>query len=224
MNFMSFPLTSISKKQIVALTGLLLILFIIVHLIGNLLIFGGADLFNGYVEFLDHLRPGTTTAEFILAGIFITHITFTAMLVYVNIKARGGYKRYAVDKSVGDRSWATRLMPLSGAYIFFFLIWHIFDFTLARDDGPRSFIAGKSLGLYGVVINSFKDPLHSILYIIAVCFVGLHLAHGVQSVIQTWGVDRSKFARPLILGSRIFGFIIAFGFSSLPIYVMFFLR
>ncbi len=221
---MCFPLTSISKKQIVAATGLMLIVFIIVHLIGNLLILGGADLFNNYAEFLDHMRPGTTIAELILAGIFLSHIFFTASLVRENIKARGGFKRYAVDKPVGDRSWATRLMPLSGAYVFFFLIWHIFDFMLAGDEGPRSFILGKSAGLYGVVINSFKDPLHSILYIIAVCFVGLHLAHGVESVVQTWGLDRSKFSRPLVLASRIFGFIIAFGFSSLPFYVMFILR
>lgn len=221
---MCFPLNSISKKQIVALTGLMLILFITGHLIGNLLIYGGPDLFNGYAEKLDHLRPLTTIVEFILAAIFIVHIYFTATLAKENIKARGGFKRYAVDKASGDRSIAARLMPLSGIYIFCFLIWHIFDFTLADDEGPRSLIAGRSYEIYGVVINSFKDPVHSILYIVAVCFIGLHLAHGVQSVVQTWGIDRSKLAKPLVLTSRVFGFVIAMAFASLPIYVMFFLR
>lgn len=221
---MCFPLTSISKKQIVAVTGLLLILFIIAHLLGNLLIIVGPDAFNAYAEKLDHLRPLTTVAEFILAAIFLTHIYFTANLVIENIKARGGYNRYSVDRPVGNRSWATRLMPLSGTYIFLYLIWHIFDFTLADDDGVRSFINGQSYGLYGIVVNAFKDPLHSILYIIAVSFVGLHLAHGVQSVVQTWGIERHKFAKQLIIGSRVFGFVIALGFASIPLYVLFFLR
>ncbi len=221
---MSFPLTSITKKQIVAVTGLLLILFIIGHLIGNLLIYGGPDLFNAYARKLKDLRPFTTIVEFILAGIFITHILFTVTVVIENIKARGGLNRYAVDRPVGKRSLATRLMPVSGAYVFFFLIWHIFDFTLIDHEGPRSFINGKSYEIYGVVVNAFKDPLHSILYIVAVCFIGMHLVHGVQSVVQTWGIDRSKFAKQLMIISHFFGFIIAVGFSSLPIYVMFFLR
>lgn len=221
---MCFPLNSISKKQIVAVTGLMLVLFVVAHLIGNILILGGPELFNAYADKLNKLRPLTTIAEVILGIIFITHVLMTAALVMENIKARGGLKRYAVDRPVGNRSWATRLMPLSGIYIFLFLIWHIFDFTLAMHDGPRSIINGQSYGLYGLVYNAFKDPLHSILYIIAVSFVGLHLSHGFQSVVQSFGIDRSRFGQQLILTSRIFGFVIALGYSSLPIYIMFFIR
>lgn len=221
---MSTAFSSITKKQIVAVTGLMLIVFIIGHLVGNLLIYGGPDLFNGYAETLDRLRPLTTIIEFMLAGVFLTHIYFTVLVVQENIKARGGYQRYAVDKAVGNRSIAARLMPVSAFYIFIFLLWHIFDFTLADDEGVRSIIAGKSLGIYGVVVNSFKDPLHSLAYIVAVSFVGLHLAHGMQSVVQTWGIDHSKFSKQLITISRVFGFIVAILFSSLPIYVMFCLR
>ena len=206
------------------MTGLMLVFFIISHLVGNLLIIVGPNLFNQYAGTLEHLRPLTTIAEVMLALVFIIHITFTVIIVLENVKARGGLNRYAVDRPVGNRSIATRLMPYSGAYVFFFLIWHIFDFTLNDRNGSRSFIDGQSYGLYGVVVNAFKDPMHSILYIIAVCFIGLHLAHGVESVVQTFGISRAKFANKLVLGSRIFGFIVAFGFSSIPIYVLFFLR
>ena len=181
-------------------------------------------MFNGYAELLDRLRPGTTVLECILAGIFLTHIFFTVCVVYENIKARGGLTRYAVDQSVGKRRLSERLMPISALYIFCYLVWHIYDFTLADAQGPRSLMAGHSQGIYGVVVNSFKVPWHSCLYIAAVCFLGLHLAHGVQSVIQTWGIQRPKCSQCLMTMSSVFGLLIAMGFSSIPLYVMLFLR
>jgi succinate dehydrogenase / fumarate reductase, cytochrome b subunit len=214
-------MTSITKKQIVAVTGLMLILYVIAHLAGNLAIYVGPALFNGYAEKLKTFGIVLKVLEYSLLSVFLVHVWFTAQVVIENIKARGGVNRYAVDRPVGKRSWATRLMPYSGTYILLFVIWHIFDFTLIDHHGLRSMINGKSYGLYGVVVNSFADPLHSFLYIIAVSFLGLHLAHGVQSTVQTFGLDNTSFIQK---ASRYFALLMVIGYSSIPLYVLFFLK
>jgi len=209
--------SSIAKKQVVALTGLMLIGFVVAHLAGNLFIYGGPEAFNGYAHKLEGLRPVLNVLEFGLGFIFLVHISFTYMLVHENIRAKGGVKRYAVDKPVGDRSLATRLMAFSGFGVFAFVIWHLFDFTFADKTGPRSLIEGGHYGLYGIVYNSFHDPVHSLLYIAAMCCVGLHLSHGVQSFVQTFG-----FKRPCLIKkvSDWFALLITCAYCSIPVYVL----
>ncbi len=215
--------SSITKKQIVAVTGLLLILFVIFHLAGNLFIFGGPAAFNGYVEKMEDLGVLKTIAEWGLFFIFGIHMLTTAFLVVENIQARG-VKRYVVDNSRGPRSLVTRLMPYSGSYLFLYLIWHLIDFSWANQHGLRSMIHGISYGLYGVVVNAFLDPLHSLLYVIAMCFLGLHLSHGILSFIQTFGFNDSRFTPGAKKFSRFFAFTMTLGYSSIPLYVLFILK
>jgi len=211
-------ISSITKKQIVAATGLALIGYVIAHLAGNLLIYRGPAALNGYAEFLVSLRPGLFFIELILLGIFLVHMYFTYLVVLENILARGtGYKVY---KSVGERSWATRLMPYTGTVILAFVVWHIFDFTLTDHHGVRSVVDGQSLGLYGVVYNSFRDPVHSTLYIVAMICLGLHLSHAIQSCFQTFGFNHPKYTPYIEKASNFLGFIITAGYISIPGYVL----
>jgi len=211
--------SSIGKKQIVAVTGLVLILFVISHLAGNLLIYAGPDAFNGYAKILASLRPALTVVEMILLAIFSVHIYVTALLVLQNFRARS--VRYAVEKSKQETSSLTsRIMSLSGTVVLAFVIWHILDFTFVDHNGPRSMMHGKSFGLYGVVYNSFTNPIHSLLYIIAIICVGLHLEHGVQSFCQTFGFNHPKYTPMLYKFSRWFALIITVGFCSLPVYIL----
>lgn len=211
--------SSIGKKQIVAVSGLLLILFVIGHLCGNLLIYLGPNAFNGYAETLAKLRPVVFFIEMALLAVFLIHVCVTVLLVYDNIHA-AGLSRYAVANSRGERSWATHLKVYTGLFIFAFVIWHLFDFTFSDHHGTNSMIAGKALGLYGVVYNAFLNPIHSGLYIIAMFCLGFHLAHGVQSFIQTFGFSHPKYTPIVKKIGYAFGFIIAFGFSSIPVYVL----
>ena len=210
--------SSISKKQTVALTGLLLILYIIAHLAGNLLIYGGPKMFNAYAHRLHSLGPLLLLARLGLFIIFLIHIFVIHILVIQNIKARGGLKRYAIDQAVGKRSLAERIMPWSGLYIFVFVVFHILDFAAADQHGPRTFLYGKSYGLYGLVFNSFRDPVHAFLYIVAMCFLGMHLSHGVQSVAQTFGL-RPKVVSMFKKTGDYFSLVMVIGFSSIPLYV-----
>jgi len=211
--------SSITKKQIVAATGLALIGYVIAHLAGNLLIYKGPSALNGYAEFLASLRPGLFLIEIVLLGIFVIHMYFTYLVVLENILARGtGYKVY---QPVGERSWATRLMPYTGTVILVFVIWHVSDFTLIDHEGPRSIMPnGEYLGLYGVVYNSFMDPVHSSLYIVAMMCLGLHLSHAIQSCFQTFGFNHPKYTPVIEKASNFLGFILTVGYISIPVYVL----
>lgn len=215
----SYPQSSIGRKQTVAVTGLLLILFLIGHLAGNLLIFGGPDVYNGYAAAMKKMRPVVVVVEVLLFLIFITHIYTTFLLVMENIKARP--HRYRVERAKGDRSLATRLMPYTGAILLAFVLYHLLDFTLVDHDGARGILNGKHYGLYGVVCNAFSDPVHSFLYIIAMATVGFHLSHGVQSFCQTFGLSGTRGAEEKIRRfSNAFAVFIGLGFSSIPVYVL----
>lgn len=210
--------SSITKKQIVAITGFLLIFFIITHLGGNLLIYAGPSVLNSYAHKLHSVGPLLLIPRIILLTIFLIHIFIIHILVIQNIKARRGFKRYAIEQAVGKRTLSERLILWSGIYIFVFVIFHLSDFAMADQHGIRSYIYGKTYGLYGVIFNSFRDPVHGLLYIVAVCFLGLHLSHGAQSIIQTTGFH-PKWAHVFQKCSDYFAWSIAIGFSSIPIYV-----
>jgi len=138
-----------------------------------------------------------------------------------NAKARGA-GRYEVEKSAGRKNFATRLMTISGSVILIFVLLHVYDFTLTGDPaGERSFLGEESFGLYGVVYQSFGDPVRSLLYIIAVCFVGIHLSHAIASVAVTLGFLTDKGTSKAEFAARAIGFIVAAGFTTIPLYVMF---
>jgi succinate dehydrogenase / fumarate reductase cytochrome b subunit len=210
--------SSIARKQTVAITGFLLILFIITHLAGNLLIYAGPNVFNSYAHTLHSLGALLFIARTLLFIIFLVHIFVIHILLIQNIKARGGLKRYAIEQAVGKRTLGERIIFWSGLYILVFVVFHILDFALVDQQGPRTFIHGTSFGLYGLVFNSFRDPVHSFLYIVAMGFLGMHLSHGAQSIIQTYGF-RPKWAGVFQKCSDYFALIIVFGFSSIPVYV-----
>ncbi len=216
---LAFFKSSIGKKQIAAVTGLLLILFVIGHLFGNLLMFLGPEVFNGYAATLASLRPIVFVIEMALLLVFLVHVFVTVLVVLENIKA-AGVSRYAIANSRGERSWATRLKVYTGFFIFAFVIWHLIDFTFSDHNGARAVLDGQHMGVYGVVYNSFLNPLHSVLYILAMFCVGFHLAHGVQSFMQTFGFNHPKYTPLVKKISNYFGFFIAFGFSSIPVYVL----
>ena len=175
-SFLKCFTSSIGKKQIVAATGLCLILFIIGHLAGNLFFYSGPEAFNKYAEKLAHLRPGLLLVEAGLVVIFFVHMWLTVVLAIENHLARP--VGYAVHKSAGKRSLATRLMPVTGTIIIAFVIWHLLDFTFSDHHGLLSVLDdGHSHGLYGVVYNAFSNPIHSTLYIIAMAALGFHLSH-----------------------------------------------
>lgn len=210
--------SSIGKKQITAITGLFLILYVILHLVGNLLILKGPDVFNGYAKALQSLRPFLNVIELGLFLIFAVHVCFTCLVVLENMQAR--QVGYTVSRSVGEHALSTRLMPYTGTFLFLFIVWHLLDFTFVDHDGPRAMVNGINLHLYGLVYNSFRNLLHSTAYILAMGCVGFHLAHGIQSFFQTFGIVHVRYTLAIKTISNFLGIMIAFGFSFIPVWVL----
>ncbi|OIP22879.1 hypothetical protein AUK22_10245 [bacterium CG2_30_54_10] len=212
--------SSIGKKQIVAVTGLMLIGFILGHLAGNLLMFRGSEALNGYAHKLATMRPALLLVELALCVVFIVHLSFTLWLLLSNTDARPvPYESYEPT----ERSLSTRLMPYTGSLLAIFVLWHLFDFTFSDQTGALSVVVGKdSMGLYGVVFNAFQSSFHSGLYILAMCAIGFHLTHGFQSFLQTLGFNHPKYTPGIKVISTLLGVAVAALFSSIPIYVKFF--
>lgn len=210
--------TSIGKKFIMAITGIVLILFLIIHLIGNLTLFGGPEAFNGYVETLDIVKPIIRVIEVFLALVFILHIFNGVKLWFENKKAK------SIDNKISARrentTFSARTTILTGSIIFIFLVlhlatfWYAFNFT----GQPHEYASGY----YQIVVEWFQLPWYSIIYIIAVIILGFHLNHGFQSAFQTLGWNHNKYFSFIQKFGTAYAVVMALGFASLPIYFLFF--
>ncbi|MBI4556378.1 MAG: succinate dehydrogenase cytochrome b subunit [Candidatus Hydrogenedentes bacterium] len=214
--------SSIGRKQILAVAGLVWIKYLIMHLAGNFLIFGGPELLNGYSEKLHAMLPLLWFARVILIIALLIHIYFAIILTFENWRARS--VPYAVKAAKGDNSWAARTMIYTGLIVVVFLWLHLTDFTIADKAGEASFVETSqgriSLGLYGLVWNAFLRPWHVFIYFLTLVVVGLHVSHGVQSFFQTFGLFDERYTPAIRKLSVIFGAVIAVGFATIPIYVI----
>jgi succinate dehydrogenase / fumarate reductase cytochrome b subunit len=211
--------SSVFKKQLVAITGLALVGFIIVHLAGNFIIFLGPAAFNHYSETLHAVPELLWIARATLIVALVAHIYFT-VLVTIENRASGGGNRYAVSATHGSTDFAKKFMILTGALLFFFLFLHLYDFTIGEKTGPRTVLNGQELAVYGLVWNSFHNPLRVIVYLAAVWCVGMHLSHGIQSLFQSIGFYHDRYTPMIRNASLAIGAVVACGFSLIPIYVI----
>lgn len=204
--------SNIGQKIIVATTALGLVLFVIIHLAGNLLLYVGEDAYNAYAEAL-HANPGLLiVAEIGLVVLFVLHIALALRLARKNRQARG--KSYAVQGSKQGRTPVTPslLMPISGVVILGFILLHLADLRL----GLRHNFSGMTpaSGTFFVL----QDPVSIGVYILGTLFLGHHLWHGFQSIFQSLGL-RSKSYTPLIekIG-MLLAIVLALGFVSFPVW------
>lgn len=215
--FFSALNSSIGKKFVMAVTGICLIIFLIIHLINNLTMFGGPEFFNAVVKNLDAIKPIVRVIEAILVLIFIFHIFNGVRLWYENKKAKPiGYK---INGSSQNSDITSRTMVITGSIIFIFLVIHLRTFWVSFNLGHP---LAEEHQYFEIVAAAFSDWIYSFLYIAAMIILGFHLNHGFQSAFQTFGWNNSKFF-PLIkkLG-LIYTLIMVIGFASIPIYFLFF--
>ncbi len=208
--------SSIGKKLVVAITGLVLVLFLAGHLSGNLLMYVGREAFNEYAHFLHTMLHGAGVwiARFVLLVMLVLHVVATICLTRQNRAARQPYEYKATIQA----SKSSRLMIVSGLTILAFVIFHILHFTV-RVNAELAQIG--EMDPFEMVVVGFKNPLVVIFYIISMTLLCSHLSHGVASIFQTLGV-RSKKATTAIDGiAKIYALAIWAGFISIPISVLF---
>ncbi len=212
--------SSIGKKFVMAITGICLILFLIIHLMNNLSMYAGPDLFNTLVKSLDGIKPLVRVIELILVTIFGLHIFNGVKLWIENKKAKQG--KYAVNAASQNSSFFSRTMIWSGSVIFIFLVIHLRTMWMAFNFGGDYKELHESHQYYQIVASAFQNPVYSIFYIAAMVLLGFHLNHGFQSAFQTFGWNNKKYF-PLIEKVGLFySWITAALFASIPIYFLFF--
>jgi succinate dehydrogenase / fumarate reductase cytochrome b subunit len=209
--------SSIGKKLLVALTGLVLVLFLAGHLAGNLLIFVGEKDFNEYAELLHTMLHGAGVwiARVVLLTCLVIHVAATISLTRAN---RAASPKYVHEQTI-QASKSSRIMIWSGLTILAFVIFHLLHFTV-RVNSELAEIAKTNP--HKMVIVGFSDGLVVLFYLIAMTLLCSHLAHGVASIFQTLGL-RSKKSAPLIEKfSKAYALIIWLGFLSIPLAIYFF--
>lgn len=209
--------SSIGKKFIMAVTGLSLLLFLVIHLLNNLLLFLGPELFNENVARLEAIKPLVRVIEVALAIVFILHIYNAIKLYFENKKAKP--EKYAVNANSDNSTFYSRFMTVSGSIILIFLIVHLGTFWRSFNFGAHP--ADGSHPFYAIIQDAFANPFISIFYIIAMIFLGLHLNHAFQSAFQTFGWQHKKYT-PLVekIGTAI-ALIMTIGFASIPVFFYF---
>ncbi|MDD5349544.1 MAG: succinate dehydrogenase cytochrome b subunit [Chthoniobacteraceae bacterium] len=212
----SFYKSSIGKKWIVALTGLVLVGFVTGHMIGNLQLFLGYEALNKYAAFLQGLGELLWIIRGFLGVCLIVHIVTTALLWIQNNAATP--QKYAVNNPQAA-TIAAKTMIVSGLIVVCFLVFHLLHFTalyfhpdwkLWEDPDGRH-------DVYSLVITGFRDPLASGFYLLGLFLLCMHLSHGIQSFIQTLGVRSRKIAQPLTTASPYLAGLIFLGYAAIPV-------
>ncbi len=206
---MAFCRSMVGKKAVLAATGFVLFLFLIGHLLGNLLIFVGREQLNAYAAFLKRAGELLWAARLILLVALTLHILASLQITLVNWKARP--IDYVVKQAV-ETGYAARTMIVSGPLVFLYVVYHLLMFTFLTT-GPGY----SETDVYRNVVLAFQVPAISGVYILALLILGMHLYHGVWSMCQTLGLEWSGSRRTIATCTVV---AIAGGYSLIPLAIL----
>jgi succinate dehydrogenase / fumarate reductase cytochrome b subunit len=217
--------SSLGRKYLMALSGLFLCTFLIVHCIGNLQLFkdDGGQAFNEYTYFMTH-NPLIKIVSYVNYILILLHVIDGFSLVMANKKARP--QAYAnVDQSKSS-TWSSRNMGILGTLILIFLIVHMRSFWFEMKFGSMPIINydGSDIAykdMYKIVAEAFTQVWYVALYVICMFALAFHLFHGFQSAFQTFGINHHRYT-PVIkaIGVGVFAIIIPALFAAMPLFFL----
>jgi len=206
--------------MVVAITGVILILFVIGHLLGNLQIFLGPDWINGYSQHLRDLGPLLWLIRIFLLVTVIVHIYVTIRLAIDNRRAR---PEPYIDKEYVKATFASRHMVMSGLIVLAFIVYHLAHFTFRKTDARFPLLKLDPLNrydVYSMMVYGFQNYFVSGFYILGLFLLALHLSHGASSFFQSLGMNDKKLTPRLAFGGRVFAWLLFVGYISIPIAVL----
>jgi len=215
--------STIGRKVLVAVTGLFLCSFLVVHLVGNLQLFkdDGGNAFNIYSHFMAS-NPIIRTMEIVLVLGFGFHIYEALVLTRRNQSVRK--VAYAYNRPQDNSNWSSRNMGLLGTVILVFLIIHLYNFFWRARFGEPNLIDIEGTGyddLYSVVVQSFQIWWYVLIYVLAQIALGFHLYHGFQSAFHTLGLNHKKYTPFIQKFGLFFSIVVCGGFAAMPLYFFF---
>lgn len=211
--------SSVGKKTVMAVTGLIMLGYLVAHMAGNLKIFFGPGDFNGYAHWLRtmgepvlHHEWALWIVRFVLLAAVILHAVSAAQLSRRDIKARP--VKYVHKRP--RASYATRTMRWGGIILALFIVWHILDLTTGTVHAG-DFQHGQA---YQNVVGTFSTWYGNTIYIVAMVALGLHIQHGFWSAAQTLGAGNRNRDRLLKTVASVLALVLTLGFIAVPVAVM----
>src|SRR5438105_4963865 len=206
--------TSVGTKILIGVTGIALVLYLLVHIAGNLMVFGGPSLFNKYAYTLEG-NPLIPIIEIGLLLIFVVHVYQTVTMFLKNQQARP--VAYIQKKRAGHtsrKSFASSTMIFSGLWLLIFIIIHVKAFRYGTEypwaEGGRD--------LYRLEIENFANPLIVAFYVLSMLMVGSHLWHGASSSLQSLGLDHPRWTPRVRAAGKVLAVAIAGGFITIAVW------
>ncbi len=209
---------SIGRKAVMAVTGLLMVLFVIGHLLGNLTIFAGPDGINAYAEHLHELVPVVWGTRIVMALAVVLHVALSIQITLENSAAKPD--RYAVQRPL-KATFAGRTMIWTGVIIGAFVVYHLLHFTFRV---TPNLVLGNDLqsrfDVYTMVVTALGSLATGVVYLVAMVALFLHLSHGIQSIFQTLGLSNGKLLPRYELGGKVLSGIFLVGFGAIPAVIL----
>lgn len=217
----SFFLSTIGKKYLVTLTAIVWCLFVMGHMVGNMLIFAGPEAYNRYAYTLIS-NPAIYAIEMFLLAALLAHAGIALGLKVRNVLTKPTH--YAVTpRSAKGAPISSKTMAYTGTVVLAFLIWHLITFKF----GPKYLVEYDGLtmrDLYTLIIEKFSEPLYAFGYAVVMILIGMHLYHGVKSIFQSLGINHPQYNGFFKYFGYTYAVVVALGFISQPLYVYFFAR
>ncbi|WP_249933212.1 succinate dehydrogenase cytochrome b subunit [Blastococcus sp. CCUG 61487] len=211
--------SSVFKKVVMAVSGIILVLYLIAHMIGNLKAFSGAEEFNHYSEWLRTIGnpalPGATTLWIIRIVLLVSVLAHMWAAVSLWRQAKRARPQGYVKKKAVAQTYAARTMRWGGVIIAAFVVWHLLDLTFgtvnSEGDGAP----------YDRLVASFSNPVSTAFYAVAVILVGMHLRHGIWSATQTLGQSNRRRELTVNYTATAIATVLTLGFLLVPFSVLF---
>jgi succinate dehydrogenase / fumarate reductase cytochrome b subunit len=218
---MSFLKSTVGRKLIMAITGSFMVVFVVIHLLGNSSVYIGPDGINSYAAKLHGLGPFVWIFRLVMLTLFSLHVIFGIQLTLENNAARP--QQYAVRKTLRI-TFAGKTMIWTGLLIAAFLTYHLLHFTIqvtnpAISSQMNSDMTGRP-DVYRMVVLSFQNSAIVGVYGLAMVGLGLHLSHGIQSFFQTFGLNTDR-TMPVITRSGVLAALVLFaGYVAIPVIIV----
>jgi len=207
-----FYATSVGKKVAMAVTGFIVFGFVLVHMLGNLQIFLGPEKLNAYAALLKSVPAFLWAFRLVLVASAILHVVFATQVTLQSWAARP--QGYAVRR-FRETTYAARTMVWGGPIIGLFVAYHLLHLTVGS-----AHPAFDAKDVYANVVRAFSDPLIAGIYIAAVSAVGVHLYHGLWSLLQTLGVASPQWNPWRRVFAVVFAVVVTTGMLSVPVAVL----
>lgn len=211
--------STISLKLVVAISGAVLLLFVIGHMVGNLQVFLGPEVFNAYGEKLRMFPALLWVVRAAIACFALVHIVATIRLTLLNNAARP--VDYSKKRSI-KASFSSRTMVLSGLMLLAFVVYHLAHYTwkITNPQYQSMLDAHSKPDIYAMVIAGFSNPLIAIAYVVAMVLLGFHLSHGIFSIFQTAGVMTTNSVHKIERAALFITLIVVAGYVSIPLSIL----